>query len=67
MTITWQSDLNLPNHQIKITTKCTTHTVSNEMEHFRYKGGCGIHMSRHLKEELAWATDNETLFKQLNN
>ena len=30
------------------------------MERFSYKGGCGVHghtISRHLKEELAWATD----------
>ena len=31
------------------------------MEHFSYKGGCGIHehicVSRRLKEELAWVID----------
>ena len=34
--------------------------ISNKTKHFGYKGGCGVcvgvHVSRHLKEELAWAT-----------
>ena len=33
--------------------------ISNKMEHFIYKDGCGahgIHVLRHLKEELAWPT-----------
>ena len=32
------------------------------MEHFSYKGGCGIHVCnvlRYLKEELAWANDKQ--------
>ena len=28
------------------------------MECFSYKGGCGICVSRCLKGELAWSTDN---------
>ena len=28
--------------------------VSNKMDHFSYKGGCSVHVSRHLKEELTW-------------
>ena len=31
---------------------------SDKMGRFNCKGGCGIHVSRHLKEELAWARDN---------
>ena len=35
--------------------------ISNKMEHFSHKGGCGVHggahISKHLKEKLAWATD----------
>ena len=27
------------------------------MEHVSYKGGCGMHVSRHLKEELIWAIE----------
>ena len=27
------------------------------MEYFIYKDGCGIHVSRCLKEKLAWALD----------
>ena len=27
------------------------------MEHLRSKGGCGVHVSKHLKEKLAWAID----------
>ena len=27
------------------------------MECFSYKGGCDEHVLRHLKQELAWATD----------
>ena len=27
------------------------------MECFSYKGGYGMHLSRRLKEKLAWATD----------
>ena len=27
------------------------------MECFSYKGGCGVHVSRHMKEWLAWAID----------
>ena len=27
--------------------------VRNKTEHFSYKGGCGVHVSRHLKEVLA--------------
>ena len=30
---------------------------SDKMRHFSCEGGCGIHISRHLKEELAWARD----------
>ena len=33
--------------------------ISNKTKHFSYKGRCGVrgvHISRHLKEELAWAT-----------
>ena len=29
------------------------------MEHFSYKGECGIYISRHLKQELAWAIDKQ--------
>ncbi len=29
------------------------------MEHFSYKGGCGIHVLMHLEEKLAWATDKK--------
>ena len=31
--------------------------ISNKMEHFSYKGECGIRVSRHLKEELVWAIE----------
>ena len=35
--------------------------ISKKMEHFSYKGGCGIHrhmhISKRLKQELAWDTD----------
>ena len=35
--------------------------ISNKTKRFSYKGGCGVrgctvHVSRRLKEELAWAT-----------
>ena len=34
--------------------------ISNKTKRFSYKGGCGVcvgvHVSRHLKEERAWAT-----------
>ena len=30
---------------------------SDKMRRFSCKGGCGIHISKHLKEELAWARD----------
>ena len=40
------------------------------MKCFSYKGGCGVHVSKRLKEELAWAIDkrlwvisNKMLFK----
>ena len=31
------------------------------MEYFSYKGSCGyiVHVLRHLKEELAWATNKQ--------
>ena len=32
---------------------------SSKMEHFSYKGECGIYVSRNLKEELAWAIDKQ--------
>ena len=32
--------------------------LSNEVECFSFKGGCGICVSRCLKGELAWSTDN---------
>ena len=42
------------------------------MEHFSYKGGCGVCVSRLLKEELAWVIDkrlwvisNKMLFKTI--
>ena len=28
------------------------------MEHFNYKGGCGIHVTRDFEKELAWAVVN---------
>ena len=33
--------------------------ISNKMEHFSYKGTCGIHWRMHIKikEQLAWAAD----------
>ena len=42
--------------------KCVieTNLISNKMEHFSYRGGCGMHGHTHIKafkEELAWATD----------
>ena len=40
------------------------------MKRFSYKCGCGVHVSKSLKEELAWAIDkrlrvvsNKMLFK----
>ena len=30
------------------------------MEHFSYKGGCGMHVLRHLEVELTWALDKFT-------
>ena len=39
--------------------------ISNKTKHFSYKGRCGVrgvHISRHLKEELAWATYKRLLF-----
>ena len=37
--------------------------ISNKMEHFGHKGGCGyvniIRVLRPLKEELAWATNKQ--------
>ena len=35
----------------------------NKMKYFSYKGGCGICVSRHSKEELTWATDKWFWFK----
>ena len=36
---------------------------SRKMEHFIYKGGCGIHMCIEvLKKELAWAIDKQFHF-----
>ena len=29
------------------------------MKQFSYKGRYGVHISRHLKEELAWAIDKQ--------
>ena len=51
--------------------------ISNKTEHFSCKGGCvvcvGVHVLRHFKEELAWATDkwlrimsNVMLFKTVS-
>ena len=49
--------------------------LSNKTVHFSYKGGCvihkiNVHLSRHLKQELAWTIDkwlwfsnNTMLFK----
>ena len=31
--------------------------ISNKIEHFSYKGGCGIHGHNAYKQELAWVTD----------
>ena len=36
-----------------------THFNSCNMECFIYKGGCGIRVSRYLKEELTWAIDKQ--------
>ena len=32
--------------------------ISNKTERFSYKGGCGVRLSRHLKEELAGVQTN---------
>ena len=43
--------------------------VRNKTEHFSYKGGCGVHVSRHLKEVLAQAKDkciSNVLFKTVS-
>ena len=32
------------------------------MECFSYKGGCGIHVLRHLKDERAWDIDKQFQF-----
>ena len=37
------------------------------MECFIYEGGCGIHVSRCLKEELAWAIDKRFQFTTLSD
>ena len=31
------------------------------MECFIYRGGCGMHVLSHLKEELVWAIDKQFL------
>ena len=31
--------------------------ISNNAEHFSYKGGCDMNILKRLKEELAWAID----------
>ena len=31
--------------------------ISNKAEHFTYKSGCSIHVSRSLKEEMVWVID----------
>ena len=36
--------------------------ISNKIEHFSYKDGygvLGVHISRHLNEELAWSIDKQ--------
>ena len=32
--------------------------LSNKMEHFSYKGGCGVCVLRHLKESWLWLLIN---------
>ena len=38
-----------------------TVAVSNKTECFSYKGGCRLWISKHLKEELAWALNTQLL------
>ena len=33
--------------------------ISNKMELFSYSSEWGVHLSKHLKEELVWAIDKE--------
>ena len=37
-------------------------SISSKRECFRYKGGCGKHISKYLKKGLAWATDKKDSF-----
>ena len=36
--------------------------VSNKTECFSYKGGCGLHALRYLKQKLAWTTNKWSWF-----
>ena len=52
--------------QYKALIHCNSHLkqlyLSNKAVRFSYNGGCGMrgrHVSRRLKEELAWATDKQ--------
>ena len=35
---------------------CTYSTISDKTGHFSNKDGCDVHLSRHCREELVWAT-----------
>ena len=46
------------NHYFQFNSPLKQLYINNKMEYFSYKGGCGISILRHLKEELTLAMIN---------